>query len=158
MVKYDNEDHIISSPGKLTLTPGLADRRPNIRLIGIVVASGIDDILGVTVDSTQETSTLSSELNFSPFLKAEQSTHFLHLHSVPSLTKSVGFTTLSKHFQPRKSVSRPAVVCLLFVLALLRLRRLIQHQLSVPLPLEQRNLWLLFQPLEIGFDALLASE
>jgi hypothetical protein len=47
---------------------------------------------------------------------------------------------------------------LLFVLALLRLRRLIQHQLSVPLPLEQRNLWLLFQPLEIGFDALLASE
>jgi hypothetical protein len=58
MVEHDNEDHIISSPGKSALTPSPADRHPNIRLVGIVVAWGIGDVIGIAVDSTHETGIL----------------------------------------------------------------------------------------------------
>jgi hypothetical protein len=129
MVEYDNEDHIIYSPmpGKPTLTPSLADRRPNIRFVGIVVASEL-------VDYRQNSS-------FHHPMKAEQSTHVLHPRSVPSLSKSVSdLPHIASTSSPEGSTLGQRVVYLLFVLALLRLQPLILHQRALSLPLEQRNL------------------
>jgi hypothetical protein len=90
-------------PGKPTLRPSLADRHPNIRLVGIVVAWEMDDVLGVTVDSTHETGTLSLELIISPSYEGRAE----HLRSTSMRSCAIGqvydrFTMLSKHFQPRK--------------------------------------------------------
>jgi hypothetical protein len=89
MVEYDNEDHIIYSPmpGKPTLRPSLADRHPNIRLVGIVVASEL-------VHYRQNSS-------FHHPMKAEHSRSTSTLSSVIEQV-CVGFTTHSKHFPAQK--------------------------------------------------------